>query len=261
VSLQVAEHQTEGYRINTALYEGPLDLLLELIERAELDITKLALAQVTDQYLEYMKNMQNRNAAEVSAFLVIAARLLQIKSAALLPRPPALAQTAGEEDPGEALAQLLIQYRRFKQIGNWLEERHIHGLHTYLRLDVPTPKIEGKLDLNGLTLLDLVHVAREIFINKSNLRSLNTVVNLPRITIREKIRYVMEILQRAGKSSFRTMLKNKSRVEIVVTFLALLELVKRHILEAQQSALFEDIQFETIADWDDKEEGELDFQE
>ena len=261
MNLQVAEHQTEGYRINTELYEGPLDLLLELIERAELDITRLALAQVTDQYLAYMKNMQDRNAAEVSAFLVIAARLVQIKSAALLPRPEVQAQSAGEEDPAEALAQLLIQYRRFKQIANWLQERHIRGLHTYLRLDVPTPRIEGKLDLNGLTLADLVHVAREVFINKSNMRSLNTVVNMPRITIREKIRYVMEILRRAGKSSFTTMLRNKSRVEIVVTFLALLELVKRHILDAQQTALFEDIQFETVGDWDEQDDGEMDFQE
>ncbi|MDR3576318.1 MAG: segregation/condensation protein A [Anaerolineaceae bacterium] len=261
MNLQVAEHQTEGYRINTELYEGPLDLLLELIERAELDITKLALAQVTDQYLEYMKNMQDRNAAEVSAFLVIAARLVQIKSAALLPRPVVQAQTGVEEDPAEALAQLLIQYRRFKQIANWLQERHIRGLHTYLRIDVPTPRIEGKLDLNGLTLADLVHMAREIFINKSNLRSLNTVVNMPRITIREKIRYVMDILRQAGKSSFRSMLKSKSRVEIVVTFLALLELVKRHILDASQTGLFEDIQFETVGDWDEKDEGELDFQE
>jgi segregation and condensation protein A len=261
VSLQVAEHQTEGYRINTELYEGPLDLLLELIERAELDITRLALAQVTDQYLEYMKNMQDRNAAEVSAFLVIAARLLQIKSAALLPRPPVQAQFVGEEDPAEALAQLLIQYRRFKQIAKWLEERHVRGLHTYLRLDVPTPRIEATLDLNGLTLTDLVHVAREIFINKPNLRSLNTVVSMPRITIREKIHYVMEILQRAGKSSFRSMLKSKSRVEIVVTFLALLELVKRHILDAQQNALFEDIQFETVGDWDKIDDEELEFGE
>ena len=87
MSFQVAGHQTEHYRINTPVYEGPLDLLLELIEHAELDITTLALAQVTDQYLAYLKTLEDHDPAEVSAFLVIAARLLQIKSAALLPRP------------------------------------------------------------------------------------------------------------------------------------------------------------------------------
>ena len=75
MSLQVAGHQTEGYRINTDLYEGPLDLLLDLIEKAELDITKLALAQVTDQYLDYLRKLVDYSAGEVSAFLVIAARL------------------------------------------------------------------------------------------------------------------------------------------------------------------------------------------
>jgi len=96
VSFQVATHQAEGYTVETEVYQGPLDLLLELIERAELDITHLALAQVTDQYLAYLKQLEERNAAEVSAFLVIAARLIQIKSAALLPRP-ALPSVRGDE--------------------------------------------------------------------------------------------------------------------------------------------------------------------
>jgi segregation and condensation protein A len=113
VSFQVASHQTENYRVNTEVFEGPLDLLLQLIERAELDITRLALAQVTDQYLAYMRTLQEHDAAEVSAFLVIAARLIQIKSEALLPRP--VERPVGEEDPGEALARQLRLYRMFKR--------------------------------------------------------------------------------------------------------------------------------------------------
>ncbi len=88
--MQVASHQTEGYQINTPVYTGPLDLLLDLIERAELDITLLALAQVTDQYLDYLEQIADLDPAEVSAFLIIAARLVQIKSAALLPKPQKL---------------------------------------------------------------------------------------------------------------------------------------------------------------------------
>ena len=142
MSFQVASFQTEGYQISTEVYEGPLDLLLELIERAELDITQLALAQVTDQYLAYLHALQERNAAEVSAFLVIAARLLQIKSAALLPRPPAELATTDEEDPGEALARQLIVYKRFKELAVFLDNRVAAGLHTYLRV-APPPKVEG----------------------------------------------------------------------------------------------------------------------
>ena len=87
MSFQVAAHQTEHYRIHTPVYEGPLDLLLELIEHAELDITTFALAQVTDQYLAYLQHLENHDPAEVSAFLVIATRLLQIKICRAPPAP------------------------------------------------------------------------------------------------------------------------------------------------------------------------------
>jgi len=121
-----AAHQVDAYQVATPVYEGPLDLLLQLIERAELDITKLALAQVTEQYLEYMRRLPDRAAEEVSAFLVIAARLLQIKSEALLPRPPA--RESGEEDPGEALARQLLAYKRYKEIADILAQKEISGL-------------------------------------------------------------------------------------------------------------------------------------
>ena len=107
MNLQVAAHQVEGYQIHTPVFEGPLDLLLQLIERAELNITTLALAQVTDQYLAHLRLMKEQDAAEVSGFLVIAARLLQIKSAALLPRPAIEQAAVEEEDSGEALARQL----------------------------------------------------------------------------------------------------------------------------------------------------------
>ena len=110
---QVAGHQTEQYRINIDEYEGPLDLLLELIQKSQLDITKLALAQVTDQYLAYLRGIKEQDAVQVSAFLVIAARLLLIKSEALLPRP--IVRGPDEIDPGEALAQQLLVYRAFKE--------------------------------------------------------------------------------------------------------------------------------------------------
>ena len=94
-----------NYTVQTPVFEGPLDLLLNLIERAELDVTAVSLALVTDQYLAYINGMEELNADEISAFLVIAAKLLQIKSEALLPRPPA--REAGEEDAGLALVDQL----------------------------------------------------------------------------------------------------------------------------------------------------------
>jgi segregation and condensation protein A len=95
-----------AYTVLLPVYEGPLDLLLDLIERAELDITRVSLAQVTDQYLEYLRLIPAHDLADLASFLVVAARLLQIKSEALLPRPPT--REPGEEDPGDALARQLM---------------------------------------------------------------------------------------------------------------------------------------------------------
>lgn len=253
MSFQIAGHQTEGYQVATAVYEGPLDLLLELIEHAELDITRLALAQVTDQYLEYLHMLQDRDAAEVSAFLVIAARLLQIKSAALLPRPPIDHGTSDEEDPAEALARQLILYKRFKELAGYLHQREEANLQTYLRL-APPPKTAThvKLDLSGITIDDFLDAARSVFFNKATLTSLDTVVSMPRVTIREKIQSILTMLRGVTSTSFRKILgSNTPRIDIIVTFLAMLELVKRHIVSAEQSSLFGDIELTSLTEVED----------
>jgi len=241
MSMQVAGHQTEGYRINIPLYEGPLDLLLDLIEKAQLDITRLALAQVTDQYLDYLRNLPDSNAAEVSAFLVIAARLVLIKSAALLPHHEVSPDHPVEEDDGEALAQQLIQYRRFKQLAAWLGDREAANLRTYLRLAAPTPRFEPRLDMEEITLDDLVGIAYQVFIGKSDLPALSKVVTMQRITIREKIQAIIDILRSQGSTSFRALAGSHSRLEIVITFLAMLELIKRSFISVEQTDLFGDI--------------------
>lgn len=259
MTLFTSSAQNQGYQIFTEVYEGPLDLLLELIERAELDITQLALAQVTDQYLEYLKKLQDRDAAEVSAFLVIAARLLQIKSSALLPRPT-LEPLPGEEmDDGEALAQQLILYKRFKEIAQWLAQRDEQRLHTYLRI-APPPKIQGKLDLSGMTLNDLALAARQVFLLGADIEPLSEVVSKQRITIRERIHAILDAIRRGGHTTFLGVLsEGHPRIEIVVTFLALLELIKRNIIEARQSILFGDIDLQPLNEWSEADADELEF--
>jgi len=234
---------------------------LQLIERAELDITALSLAKVTDQYLEYLERLQIEDPAEVSAFLVIAARLVQIKSAALLPRQTALGPAQPEEDSAEELARQLIAYRRFKQLGFWMEQRDLEGLHTYLRLASPVAAIEARLDMSGMGIDDLVSAARSVFLAQPSLPALSQVVSIPRITIRERIHVILDNLRRAGRTSFSKTLDARTRMEIVVTFLALLELVKRHVVEAEQGNLFSDIEIKPLGEWDESQEadGESEF--
>jgi segregation and condensation protein A len=259
VTFNIAIHQARAYTVSTPVYEGPLDLLLQLIERAELDITRLALAQVTDQYLEHLRLLQDRAADEVSAFLVIAAKLLQIKSEALLPTPPT--REAGEEDPGEALALQLIAYKRYRQIADLLAQREAVGWHTYLRL-APPPKVEGVVDLTGIGLPDLVAAAHSVFALANGKPSLNSVVAPIRITIREKIGLITRTLREKSRSTFRALLgERQTRIEVVVTFLAMLELVKRRLVRVRQDSLFGEIEMEPDEEWQDDEEFELEFGE
>jgi segregation and condensation protein A len=247
-----------NYKVQTPVYEGPLDLLLDLIEHSELDITAVSLAMVTDQYLAYINSMEQLNADEISAFLVIAAKLIQIKSEALLPRPPV--RKPGEEDAGRVLVDQLKLYKRYKEIGGWLNGREQANLRTYLRV-APPPKVEPKLDLSNVTLEKLVSAAEEAFAKENAKIPLASVISAPRVTIREKIDMIAKVMKEMQHATFSALIKDSnSRLEIVVTFLAMLELIKRYRVQAHQEGLFSDIEIERMEDWAEDEEIEIEFE-
>lgn len=239
---------TSKYQIATEIYSGPLDLLLQLIERSELDITRLSLAKVTDQYLEHLQSLTIRDPIEVSGFLVLAARLVLIKSLVLLPKSEISNASLQEEDPGDVLARQLMTYKRFKEIALFLHEREIQGLRTYLRL-APQPKIPGKF-LPGSFKIDQLLQAYTSVLNASRqIHSLSNAVGISAITLKQKIDEIVTILQSSRHSTFNTLLTNKrTRLEVIVTFLALLELIKHHSISAQQENPFAEIYLESVGD-------------
>ena len=247
------------YSVQLPVYAGPLDLLLQLIERDELDITRVALAQVTDQFLSYLKVLETMNLGDIADFLVIAARLILIKSEALLPRP--VERQPGEEDPGDELARQLIAYKRYKGIAATLHGREEAGLRTYLRL-APPPKVEAHLDLSGVTTLHLLEAVRHALALSPDKPFLGTIVAPPKVTIRDQIRLIARALRTGGgQANFGDMLDlAQSRMEIVVTFLALLELIKRRKIEARQEQPFGEIQLVVLEDWSEDELAELEFE-
>lgn len=252
---------SSAYTVQLPVFNGPLDLLLQLIEREELDITKVALAQVTDQFLGYLRVLEQLNLADIADFLVIAARLILIKSEALLPRP--VERAAGEEDPGDELARQLLAYKRYKQIAHSLHEREAQNLRTYLRL-APPPKVEKTLDLSGVSALDLLEAVRRALALAPDKPALGTVVAPPKVTIRDQIRLIAGALrERGGRVVFQQLLAEaRSRMEIVVTFLATLELIKRRKIEARQTALFGEIELVSLGEWgaDESALTELEFE-
>lgn len=249
----------QPYTVDTPVYQGPLDLLLQLIERAELDITKLALAQVTDQFLGYMRTLQELKAERVSEFIVVAARLMQIKSEALLPRP--VVRQPDEEDPGEALVQQLLLYKRFKELASLLTLRQDTALRSYLRM-APPPKVEGRLDLSGMTAEDVYRAAMKVHAKADARAPLRTVVAAPRVTIREKIKAIADVLRQKTVTTFRELVSGTpDRLHVVVTFLAMLELVRRYRIAAKQDELFQEIELRRDDNWNETLDFELEFTE
>lgn len=251
--------RTDKYQINTVVYEGPLDLLLSLIENAELDITSVSLSQVTDQYIEYLEQLEFKDPTEISYFLVVAAKLIQIKSERLLPTPPV--REPGEEDPAEVLAAQLLLYKRFKAIAVQFGQREEQRLTTFLHI-APDIKVEGVLDLTGLTIEDIVDAAKSVLRNQGDDTFGAKVITLSRVTIREKIGLIISALREKHKITFQSILQEKdNRLEKVVTFLALLELVKQRVIETHQDSLFSEISMEAVGELEENTDYQLEFGE
>ncbi len=226
------------YQVKLTTFEGPLDLLLQLIEQRQLDITTVSLAAVTDQYLEHLSLLTEIDAASLAHFLVIAAKLLLIKSQALLPRPPLPEAKEAEEDVGEALARQLLEYKRFKEIAGLLRERDEDGLHSYLRL--ASTHINGHFRLEGVSLVELAQAMVRV------LSTLPGEVEAPPLptrvySIADKIAAIEEWLCRGPVSFERLLSQASSKGEAIVTFLALLELIKQGQVLVEQAEMFGDI--------------------
>jgi segregation and condensation protein A len=259
MEFDISSHHIRKYIVETAIYEGPLDLLLSLIEHAQLDITKLALAEVTDQYLVYIRKLENRTPEEVSAFLLIAAKLIQIKSEILLPRPPT--RDLEEEDPGEALARQLLEYKRFKKSADFLHQLEDQGLHTYLRLSPPI-RIDRTLDLLGITKNDLKLLMANLLECQEIDEIITSTVTLSKISIREKIGLITRLLVDKYDVSFQDMLLDRSNiVDIIVTFLAILELMKQNWILVNQMDLFGDIKLTRTPEFQTGTLNDLEFGE
>jgi segregation and condensation protein A len=231
------------YQVKLAVFEGPLDLLLQLIEKHQLDITTVALAQVADQYLEYIGLLPEVDPALLSDFLVIAARLLLIKSKALLPKPPAEPEEE-EEDDAEALARQLLEYKRFKGIAAQFRRWEEAGLRTYVR---PAPLSKSDLNLaprfslEGVTLDGLSEALRAALARMAPDQPTETIAPIL-WSITDKIASIQRALAQGGRASLQSLLAGAaSRVEAIVLFLALLELIKAREVKVTQDATYGEI--------------------
>jgi len=232
-----------AYEVQLAVYQGPLDLLLHLIEREEMEITAVSVAQIADQYLHHLSLMQERDAGDLADFIVVAARLLWIKSRALLPRPPQPISQVEEEDPAEVLARQLRDYLRFKEAAGLLQAREAAGLRAYVRT-APPPSVPSKMVPGQVTIEDLLEALTHALLPPPDLGQADSIVSAIKVTIAQQIAHIIEVTSR-GSVRFRQLLaKAASRIEIIVTLLALLELVKQQQVTMNQGAMFGEIEIE-----------------
>ncbi|MCW5853789.1 MAG: segregation/condensation protein A [Anaerolineae bacterium] len=237
---------SQSYRVQLSVFDGPLDLLLHLIEEQALDITVVALGQVTDQFLAYVRTLETPDPRLLADFLDVGAKLVLIKSRSLLPRPPAPApDEEGEEDVGEALARQLREYQQYKRLAAQLQAREAAGLHTFTR-EAPPPDLPLTLGLEGVTLSDLVTAVRRALARLPATPPPGLPVRPHTVTIETKMAELRDRLSR-GPLAFHSWLDEaQTRYEVIASFLALLELVKQQAVHARQSGPFADIWLEPL---------------
>jgi segregation and condensation protein A len=222
--------------VKLPVFEGPLDLLLHVIERNELDISAVSLVLVVDQYMQYLDLMRTEmKIAAAAEFLVVAGKLLLIKSRSLLPRP----QAAETEDPAEELARQLEEYRRFKQLAERLRELKDSRGQSYARAGGPPEDVPPVVKLTGLELDRLIASFRQALD-----RALQQMAEEPapagrRVTQADRIAAIEEGLGAARTLPFERLLEDCRCVEdVIVTFLAVLELLKQARIRVWQLTAF-----------------------
>jgi len=244
------------YQVKIDAFEGPLDLLLHLINRLEIDIYDIPVAEITEQYLLYIQTMNELQLDVASEFLVMAATLLAIKSKMLLPKHEEVIdevdpEIAYDDDPRDELVERLIEYRKYKEaahdLKNLEEERGLMYTKPPSDLSNFTKEIKPeRVELN-VSLYDMLAAFQKLLRRKKLQRPMATKIARQEISIEKRMSEIMDDLhQLQGRKNFNDLFPYPGKDHIVVTFLAILELIKRKVIDIEQKENFGDIFVEAV---------------
>lgn len=235
-------------------FEGPFDLLLHLIKKNQMDIYKISILEITSQYIEYLNKMKELDLDIASEFIVIAATLIELKSRVLLPKNKE--PEVEEVDDAEELISKLVQYKKFKNVAEFLGKRQIiTGVTFTKKPEIIEDKREKKQDakdlLKDITMKDLYNMyveLVEIYNSKMNDNfNMEERIQIEVFKIEDKMDYLKKILVRSNNTTFSSIIEdNKSKTEVIVTFLALLELIKLKDIKVVQHGNFNEIYLEGV---------------
>lgn len=235
--------ENTGYHVHIKQFDGPLDLLLFLIEKAEVDIREVFISEITSEFLSYLSELDELDMDQASSFITVAATLVYMKSRSLMPKPRREDEEE-EEDPGEALIRQLREYKAFKEASAGLRELMDSAslMHSRLPMEYPLPPRE--IILKDTTVEGLYH-ALLAALNRlpeedegAEVRS----VNADKFTIRACAGSIRSALRSSGgRITFMKYVEGKGKIEIIVTFMSLLEMMRRGEIRLRQESSFADI--------------------
>ena len=240
-----------GIPVKLEVFEGPLDLLLHLIDKNKVDIYDIPIVEITNQYMEYIRQMQEKDLNIMSEFLLMAATLLDIKCRMLLPAE--VNEEGEEEDPRAELVEQLLQYKMYKYMSYELKDRQMEGERLMFKESTIPDEVKAyeepvDLDelLDGITLAKLNGIFKDMMKKQQDkidpVRSTFGKIEKEEVTVEDKMEYLNQYITSHKKFSFRDLLKKqKSKTQLVVTFLAILEMMKMGTIWVEQENTFDDI--------------------
>lgn len=240
-----------GYKVKTDIFEGPFDLLVYLIENAEMSIYDIQVAKITSQYLEYVDQMQNMDVNISTEFMVLAAALIEIKSKMLLPRSSAIDEGVVEEDPRTELVEKILEYKKFKKAAELLELHEADKAQCFEKPKEDLDKYTG--DGDEYLMLDIKQFvsAFDLFLRKKQrieeVRKHYTRVERQRQSIEMKIEHIIGFFKNKGlkKLFFKELLtKESDRYDVVLTFTSMLQMIRERVIKVDQRSAFGDMEIQ-----------------
>jgi segregation and condensation protein A len=231
------ETQNDNYRVDLPVFSGPMDLLLFLIRKEEVDIYDIPISRITSQYLKYLEMMRTLDLEVAGEFILMAATLIRIKTRLLLPRDESELQ---EEDPREELIMALVEYKKYKEAGEVLREKELYEEQNFVP-ESPIGKIEGKTEFTpSTTFYDLLMAFRTVMAERRE-ESVHEVVP-EEISIDDRIRVIVTTLGSKEWASFTELFADTpKKIFAIVTFIAILELARTHRIRILQSMPFAEL--------------------
>lgn len=248
-------------KIKVADFEGPFDLLLHLIRKNKMDIYNIELFKVTNQYLQYLDKMKQMDLEITSEFIVVAATLIEIKSKNLLPKPKV--EEEDEEDLEKKLVEKLILYNKIKESTSFFRDKYINSGEIYTKKpeiieEIKTPHDNEDI-LQNITLIDLYNIYNkllETYLNKQNKANvIQKKIYIDKYKIEDKFDYLVEKIKSGEVTEFSDLMQEcECKIECVVTFLALLEMIKQRLVKVYQTDSFGEILIEKLEEIEEENE-------